>query len=214
MLHNLTSQAATMQTHGLPNDFYSNVNPFTLIVFIPLFDQFVYPFLRDHNINFSPLRRMATGFLLAALALIWCAVLQHYIYSVGPCGVHANSCPPGPLSVWLQAPAFSLIALSEMMAVTTGMEYCFAKAPTNMRSLVYAVYLSMTAIAALAGQAFVPLSDDPLLVWNYGVISVLLLLGTVGFSLCFRKLDGLERRAGIAGLPPLPTEGAVRDLEK
>jgi len=213
MLHNLTSQAATMQTHGLPNDFYSNINPFTLLVFIPLFDQFLYPFLRDHNINFSPLRRIATGFLLAAVALAWCAVLQHYIYTTGPCGVLANSCPPGPLSVWLQAPAFSLIALSEMLAVTAGMEYCFAKAPTNMRSLVYAVYLSMTAVAALVGQAFVPLSDDPLLVWNYAVIAVILFLGTVGFAVCFRKLDREERAAAAAGVPA-KTAAAEKDPEK
>ncbi|KAH7888306.1 hypothetical protein F5I97DRAFT_1804295 [Phlebopus sp. FC_14] len=34
--NNLTSQAVTMSTHGPPNDVLSNLDPFVLIVFIPL----------------------------------------------------------------------------------------------------------------------------------------------------------------------------------
>jgi len=79
------------------------------------------------------------------------------------------------------------------------MEYCFAKAPTNMRSLVYAIYLFMTAIAAAVGQAFVPLSDDPLLVWNYTVIAAILFVGTCGFWWSFRELDRQE--VGEARVP-------------
>jgi len=36
--NNLTSQAATMSTHGLPNDVLSNLDPLALIIFIPLCD--------------------------------------------------------------------------------------------------------------------------------------------------------------------------------
>jgi hypothetical protein len=36
--NNLTSQAATMQTHGLPNDVLSNLDPIVLIIFIPVCD--------------------------------------------------------------------------------------------------------------------------------------------------------------------------------
>ena len=36
--NNLTSQAATMQTHGLPNDILSNLDPIVLIIFIPVCD--------------------------------------------------------------------------------------------------------------------------------------------------------------------------------
>ena len=36
--NNLTSQAATMQTHGLPNDVLSNLDPIVLIILIPVCD--------------------------------------------------------------------------------------------------------------------------------------------------------------------------------
>ena len=45
--HNLTSQAATLSTHGLPNDVLSNLNPFTLIIVIPICDWFVRLILVD-----------------------------------------------------------------------------------------------------------------------------------------------------------------------
>jgi len=41
--NNLTSQAATMQTNGLPNDVLSNLDPFALIILIPICDIIVKP---------------------------------------------------------------------------------------------------------------------------------------------------------------------------
>ena len=41
--NNLTSQAATMTTNGLPNDVLSNLDPFALIILIPVCDLFVGP---------------------------------------------------------------------------------------------------------------------------------------------------------------------------
>ena len=38
---NLTSQAATLSTHGLPNDVLFNLDPLTLVIFIPIFDHIV-----------------------------------------------------------------------------------------------------------------------------------------------------------------------------
>ena len=178
---------------GLPNDFYNNINPFVLIIIIPLFDQLLYPGLRKLGINFSPVRRITTGFAAATIALVWVAVLQYYIYRDGPCGDHPNGCGQiAPISAWYQTGPFSLIALSELLSVTTGMEYCFARAPTNMRSLVYAVYLLMTAVAGAIGQAFVPLSDDPLLVWNYTAIAAIMFIGTCAFWLTFKSVDEEE----------------------
>jgi hypothetical protein len=41
--NNLTSQAATMTLHGIPNDVLSNLDPLALIIFIPLCDLIVSP---------------------------------------------------------------------------------------------------------------------------------------------------------------------------
>ena len=39
--NNLTSQAATMSTHGVPNDVLSNLDPFALLILIPVCDLIV-----------------------------------------------------------------------------------------------------------------------------------------------------------------------------
>lgn len=36
-----TAQAATLSTHGVPNDVINNLDPFALIIFIPICDLFV-----------------------------------------------------------------------------------------------------------------------------------------------------------------------------
>lgn len=108
--------------------------------------------------------------------------------------------------------SYILIAISEVFASITGLEYAFTKAPKNMRSLVMSIFLFMTALSAALGEAFVcaytsfpsiscilltqlfslALSADPLLVWNYGVMGVLALLTGLVFWWSVRDLDAKE----------------------
>jgi POT family proton-dependent oligopeptide transporter len=61
-----------------------------------------------------------------------------------------------------------------------------------MRSLVNAFYLFMSAISAAIGFAFVGLSTNPLLVWNYGGAAIISFVGGCLFWLQNRKLDRHE----------------------
>ena len=60
MTNNLTSQSATMQLHGVPNDLINNLNPITLVIFIPLVDFLLYPALRRRHIRFPPIKRIVS----------------------------------------------------------------------------------------------------------------------------------------------------------
>lgn len=51
--NNLISQAATMTTNGLPNDILSNLDPFALIIFIPICDLVVRNHHCHHHHRFS-----------------------------------------------------------------------------------------------------------------------------------------------------------------
>tara|TARA_R110002060_G_scaffold4989_5_gene7761 strand:+ start:261 stop:845 length:585 start_codon:yes stop_codon:yes gene_type:complete len=82
--NNLISQAGTMALHGTPNDLLQNLDPIALIIFIPLLDFVIYPCLRKYKINFRPVVRITTGFIMAALSMVYAAVLQHYIYKSPP----------------------------------------------------------------------------------------------------------------------------------
>lgn len=190
--NNLVSQAATMRLNGLPNEVVSNLDPFALLILIPVCDFGVYPLLRKLKINFSPIKRIAAGFFTGAAAMVWSALIQYYIYKDSACGSHASDCEPVSISVWAQSGAYILIALSEIFASITSLEYAFSKAPRSMRSMVQAIALFMSAIAAAIGEGFVTLSEDPLLIWNYGSMAVLAFVAGVVFYIQFRGLDKEE----------------------
>ncbi|KAG5288925.1 oligopeptide transporter [Histoplasma capsulatum G186AR] len=195
---NLTSQAATLELHGVPNDLINNLNPLGIVIMIPILDLLVYPFLRFIRIRFSPLRRMAAGFFVATSAMIWAAVVQHYIYTKGACGKYMNKCDtPAPINVWVQAGAYVLVGLSEIMASITGLEYAYTKAPANMRGLVFGFYHFTSAVSAALGQAFVSVSEDPLLVWNYTIVAIIAFCGGLVFWFTFRSLDRKEEQMNL-----------------
>lgn len=199
MNNNLTSQAATMTRNGVPNDIITNLNPISLVIFIPIVDNFLYPALRKAGINFTPIKRMAFGFVLASLAMVGAAVIQHYIYSTGPCGKYMNTCEDGaaPVNVWTQAVPYVLVGFSEIFTSITGLEFAFTKAPKNMRSLVTSYWHFMSAFSNALGQAFVSLSEDPLLVWNYTTVAILAFIGGVLFWFHQRPTDKQEDKLNM-----------------
>lgn len=62
---------------------------------------------------------------------------------------------------------YILIAISEIFASITGLEYAFTKAPQNMRSLVMSFFLFTSAVASAIGEAFVCESFDWPFSWNH-----------------------------------------------
>ena len=164
--NNLISQAAVMQTNGVPNDVITNLNPVSLVIVIPLLDKTLYPLLRKMRINFTPIKRITAGYFISAAAMIWTAVVQYYIYQSGVCGDYpsgklpnGDKCPDTPVNVWIQSGSYILTAFAEIFASITSLEYAHSKAPKNMRSMVQAVALFMNAISSAMGFALVSLSE-------------------------------------------------------
>jgi POT family proton-dependent oligopeptide transporter len=155
--------------------------------------------------------------------MIWAAVVQYYIYQKSECGWNASGdkwseeegkmvrCDPAPINVWAQTGSYVLVALSEVFTSITSLEYAFSKAPKNMRSMVQAVALFMTAFSAAIGQAFTSLARDPTLVWNYTCVACLAFFGGCCFYLQFRHLDKIEDQ--LNALPEGVKIGSV-DEEK
>jgi len=112
-----------------------------------------------------------------------------------------------PINVWAQTGSYVLLALSEIFASITSLEYAFTKAPKNMRSLVMAFSLFQTALASAIGEAFNPLSADPLLTANYGLSMGLAILGGTLFWLQFRGQDRDEDKLNM--LPTVSVEEVV-----
>lgn len=79
----------------------------------------VYPLLRKYKIDFDPATRIFMGFMFASISMVYACVLQHYIYNSAPKSIH----------VWIQAPAYILVAFSEAFVIITGLELAFTQAP-------------------------------------------------------------------------------------
>ncbi|KAJ7604810.1 putative MFS peptide transporter [Mycena polygramma] len=199
MSTNIVSQAATMETHGLPNDVIGFFNPLSVIILLPLVQQVLYPTLHKANITFSPINRMAIGFLLEAFAQAYAAGVQHLIYSTGPC-FSAPQCIPGPnrVNVFVQTPFYILEGLGEVFSSPSAYEYAYEAAPQSMKSLLQAVLVGMGALAVLLGLALSPLYRDPLLVVSYAVLAGLMLLATGVYYVSFRTHGDPTRRSRTA----------------
>lgn len=102
------------------------------------------------------------GFVFAALAMAYAAVVQHLIYTSPPCYANPSQCPlgmhkPNQIHVSLQTPEYALIAISEIFASVTGLEYAYNKAPNSMKSFIMSLYLFINAVGAAIGMALASL---------------------------------------------------------
>ncbi|KAL1902417.1 hypothetical protein Sste5346_001397 [Sporothrix stenoceras] len=204
MTGNLVSQAALLKLGSIPNDALISIEPVCLVILILLLNEAIYPLMRRFRFNFTPIKKIAVGYAIASVTMAYAAVLQQFIYKKSECGTYASGnlpngerCPNVEISVWAQVGCYALLALAEILVSTTCLEYAQSKAPKNMRSMVQAVSLSMNAISTALGFAFVALSSDPHLVWNYGVVAVLAAVAGTGFWFTFRNLDKEEDRLNM-----------------
>ncbi|KAJ1661099.1 peptide transporter ptr2 [Dispira simplex] len=207
MSNNLASQAATMKRGGVPNDIMQNINSLALIIFIPIFDKLIYPGLRRFGIEFRPIRRIFCGFVAAALAMAYTAIIQHVVYSRGPNFDHPlvdangeDTTTPNDLTVAAQIPSYILIAISEIFASITGLEYAFTKAPASMKSIVMSLFLFTNCGGSILGFAFLPAIYDPFLQYMYTILACITIVAAGVFLYCFSHYDKEEAAAVIESI--------------
>ena len=122
--------------------------------------------------------------------MLWAAVLQHYIYVTLPCHdnipseCEAPNGDPAPsnLNAWLVAGPYILVAVSEIFASVTSIEYAFTKAPTRMKSVVSAFSSFQSALSACLNFALVPVTTEDKFGWLFGAFGVVaVVVGTIIF---------------------------------
>lgn len=186
MLSNFISQAGTMDDHGIPNDLLVLVSTISIVVMVPLLDLVLYPWLRRYCLEPLALTKIRVGYLLCSASMAWAAVVQATIYGAPPCYQYPRTgqCPEANhVHIALQVPAYLLLACSEILVSTTGLQLAFTRAPPTMRSLIMSVFLSTCAMGALLSTIFTPLMQHPRLVWLFGSIAIM--VGVVGLTLPF-----------------------------
>ncbi|EEP82598.1 hypothetical protein UREG_07463 [Uncinocarpus reesii 1704] len=197
---NFVSQAGQMEHHGIPNDLMQNFDPISIIIFLPILDRIVYPLLQKMHIPFRPITRIALGFVVASLAMMYAAIVQHLIYTSPPCynqpncdlalvnGVREGN----KVHIAVQTPAYMLIGISEIFASVSGLEYAYTKAPPTMKSFVQSMYLLTNAFGAAIGEALTPVAHDPEIIWMFVGLCVASFCAGIIFWIVFHHLNAKE----------------------
>eukprot|EP01133_Synstelium_polycarpum_P010708 gene10708-12454_t len=135
-LHSQTSsrwtiQASTMDLHLIGNisieaDQFQIASSLLTVIIIPLSEILMYRPLRKRNINFHPLLRMSIGMWLGVMSFIVAMFVQ----------LRIDASPAMSVSVWLQLPMYLILTAGEVFVTTTGLEFAYAQAPANMKSII------------------------------------------------------------------------------
>ncbi|KAF9735834.1 hypothetical protein PMIN06_002199 [Paraphaeosphaeria minitans] len=199
--NNFISQGGQMANHGIPNDLMQNFDPIAIIVFLPIVERLLMPALRRAGIRFPPISRIVAGFWIASFAMVYAAVLQHFIYKTGPCYEHpgcdasldANGEAHGNnIHIAVQTGAYMLIGISEIFASVTGYEYAYTKAPPSMKSFVQSMFLLTNAFGSAISEALNPVLYDPAIQWMYVGIAVASFVAGCMIWVLFHHLNDTE----------------------
>jgi POT family proton-dependent oligopeptide transporter len=105
------------------------INPLFLVLLIPVFNSFLFPYLDKKGIKVTPLKKIGAGLVIIGLSFTIIAFLQESIDA------------GGKPSVWWQILAYILLAASEILVSVTCLEYAYTHSPVSMKSTMSALYL-------------------------------------------------------------------------
>uniref|UniRef100_A0A8K9XHY5 Solute carrier family 15 member 1a n=1 Tax=Oncorhynchus mykiss TaxID=8022 RepID=A0A8K9XHY5_ONCMY len=116
----------TLQATTMDGNFVRTVNPILILALVPIMDSLVYPLIKKCHLNFTPLKRMTVGMLIAALAFVAAALLQLQIdVSIYSIYTHTYTPPPHIHIVYIHIHPPPTHTYSPCWAVYQGFTACF-----------------------------------------------------------------------------------------
>jgi dipeptide/tripeptide permease len=187
-------QAARMHLpRGIEPEQMNAVNPIQIMIFIPLFDRVLYPFLDQHGFNIRPLRRMAVGMLLCALAFFTSGLLESVIQEREEAAMSAQVQGEGGgdsdgepvvelVNVFWQVPQITLLSIAEIFVSVTGMEFVYAASPQRLKASLTALFLLTTAVGDfLSGILYSTVFQQLDRVWIMHICGGLMMINLILF---------------------------------
>ncbi|PVU96715.1 hypothetical protein BB559_002276 [Furculomyces boomerangus] len=169
------------------------VNSLFLVVTIPIFDYFIFPFLAKRGIFLGPIKRITIGLWIVAVTFAYVTIIQRKLYNTPPffnfTGDNVTDDSFNNISIWLQIPAYIGISISEIFASITGLEYAFSQAPTELKSALSALFLFTNCGGSLIGLILSIWSGDPTVYYTFIAQTALIAVIAVIFWFCFKHYD-------------------------
>jgi len=159
------------------------VNPFLVLLLVPLFQGVIYPGLVRMGVKVTPLGKMSLGMFLTALSFVVMAAIQAVIDG----GAR-------PAVFWQILPIL-ILTMGEVMISVTGLEFAFTQAPRTMKSTIMSFWLLTSAIGNLVAAVVSQ--------WNrfhgaayFLFFAVLMLFCAVGFVILARRYRPVASASG------------------
>jgi POT family proton-dependent oligopeptide transporter len=135
-------QAESMDRHLFGIEWLSSqiqtVNPIFILIMLPLFSYWLYPFVEKLGIKLTPLRKIGAGLFVTAASFFIVAMIQTRI--------DAGARPAIIWQIW----AFVVLTAGETLVSPTHLEFSYTQGPVKMKSLVMCTYL----LAVSLGNVF------------------------------------------------------------
>jgi len=104
------------------------LNPFLVLLLVPLFTWVLFPLLERRGVSPAPLRKMSWGMFVTVLSFVAAAVVQTLI-----------DAGQAPHALW-QIPQYLLLTTGEVLVSVTGLEFSYTQAPRSMRSTIMSIW--------------------------------------------------------------------------
>jgi POT family proton-dependent oligopeptide transporter len=177
------------------------INPFLIIIFIPLFTYLVYPFINKFW-KLTALRKISIGMFITAFSFAIIALAQVQI--------DGGATP----SILYQFFAYVILTAAEVMVSITGLEFSYTQAPNSMKSFIMGLWLLSVSVGNLFTglvNSFisVPAIAEALVGANYFCFFAGFMMVT---SICFilyarnYKVESYMQKRTILGTEPILTE--------
>ncbi|TDH66052.1 hypothetical protein CCR75_007128 [Bremia lactucae] len=131
-----------------------------ILVFIPVFDRLVYPFLTQMGIYPTLLRKIGAGLVFAMLAMVAAGYLEQMrknsprIQGVASnCSAVGENLPMSSINVWWQTPQYVLVGVAEILTSISAYDLFYSEVPESMRSVCQALNLLTTTLGFIVTGA-------------------------------------------------------------
>jgi POT family proton-dependent oligopeptide transporter len=115
----------------------STINTVFLLLFIPVFNYWIYPSLDKIGLKTTPLRRLGAGLVLTALSFVVIGL------------IHKNLDNGGTPSIWWQILAYMILSAAEVLVSITGLEYAYTHSPKSMKSTMTGIWFLVVSAGNL-----------------------------------------------------------------
>jgi POT family proton-dependent oligopeptide transporter len=160
----------------------SSLNAIFVLLTIPVFAGWLYPFLRRRGRDVTALAKMRAGMFVTVLSFAWVMGVQLALDA----GWH-------PHVAW-QVPGYLLLSIGEVLVSVTALEFAYTQAPASMKSVIMSLWYVTIAVGSLLTAAVAKLNRFHGAAY-FAFFAGLMLLGALAFR-------SVARRYRPVGAPP------------